>query len=147
MAITQIPRKFKLLLNNRCLSESKFLWSSNFCDLNTLFYILSSRKYHTNFKKILSYKNVFPVIERYRRNFITDNYDQLRIILQNEDSEPYDLDIGNIKYLIQSGTLNMELQKQKELEFFHKSRNKIAHSNIISYNDVKKILNRYSKSN
>lgn len=92
-------------------------------------------------------KNVFPVIERYRRKFITDNYDQLRIILQNEDSEPYDLDIGNIKYLIQSGTLNMELQKQKELEFFHKSRNKIAHSNIISYNDVKKILNRYSKSN
>ena len=77
----------------------------------------------------------------------TDRRNHYNHRVQAEDSEPYDLDIGNIKYLIQSGTLNMELQKQKELEFFHKSRNKIAHSNIISYNDVKKILNRYSKSN
>lgn len=98
-------------------------------------------------------KNIFPIIERYRRRFITDNYEQLDFILPIENkvnekiSEPYDLDIGNIKYLIQMGKLKIDSEKEKkELDLFYRSRNKIAHNNAVSYQEVKKILSCFSES-
>lgn len=97
-------------------------------------------------------KNIFPVIERYRRRFITENYDQIKINLPIENNvnekirEPYDLDIGGLKHMVQYKGLGIDASKEKELDFFHKSRNKIAHNKIISYQDAKKILNCFSES-
>jgi len=91
-------------------------------------------------------KNVLPVIERYRNCFITNNYSRISKCLPitnsvNEEVKvPYDVDIGGLVYIAWKKDFSIEPSEKKELEFFHNSRNKIAHNNIICYYDVKKIL-------
>jgi len=95
-------------------------------------------------------KNVFPVIERYRTRFITDNYDRIKSLLPIENNigeditEPYDVEIGGLRYMVQNKGLGVENSVWKDLKFFHDSRNKIAHNGIISYKEVKRILSQSS---
>lgn len=92
-------------------------------------------------------KKVFPVIERFRNRFITENYNQLDYFLPIENtnreliSEPYELEIGTLKFI--SGSKNFAIsEKQKnELSFIHNARNRLAHNKILSYNEVGEILN------
>lgn len=94
-------------------------------------------------------KNLFPVIERYRIHFITDNYPRIKALLPIENSvgeeitEPYDLEIGGLRYMVQNCSLSVNFSEWNDLKFFHESRNKIAHNNIIEYQEVKKILDKY----
>lgn len=95
-------------------------------------------------------KNVFPIIERYRIHFITDNYYQIKSLLPIENNigeeikEPFDVEIGGLRYMEQNCGLQKDLSKWNDLKFFHDSRNKIAHNTIISYQEVKRILSRFS---
>lgn len=95
-------------------------------------------------------KKVFPVIERFRNRFITENYNQLDYFLNSSSventrgesiSEPYELEIGTLKFI--SGSKNFAIsEKQKnELGFIHNARNRLAHNKILSYNEVRDILN------
>ena len=78
---------------------------------------------------------------------ITENYNQLDYFLPIENtnreliSEPYELEIGTLKFI--SGSKNFAIsEKQKnELSFIHNARNRLAHNKILSYNEVGEILN------
>ncbi len=91
-------------------------------------------------------KILFPIIERYRSRFITKEYSQIQECLPMENAigekieEPYEIEISGLKKLAYSNKIRIDSQKKNELKFFYDSRNKLAHNNIVSYQEVKRIL-------
>lgn len=96
-------------------------------------------------------KKIFPMIERFRNRFISENYSQIDYFLPMENnnreliSEPYELEIGTLKFISDKKSLGISDKEKDEINFFHMARNKLAHNKILSYDEVKKILNNISE--
>ena len=89
---------------------------------------------------------LFPILEQYRLDFISDHElalaRHLPISNSNGDriTDPYDLEIGSIQYIVGSASKEFSLSEVENIRLCRKTRNLLAHNKPVPYTDVKKIL-------
>lgn len=91
-------------------------------------------------------KQLFPIIENYRLNFICDHFDEIKAILPIQNSlgedltEPQDVELGTLYFWNLHGKISTDGKEYNTLDFFRRARNKLAHLNILESEDVCHIL-------
>ena len=107
-------------------------------------YGISCEDIETRVKKALwkaQVKVLFPIIEQYRSRFISENADILKGYKLNiyKTYSIFELEIGQLYHLCYSN----DVLPKKELKFLEKvkdARNKLAHLDVVSYNDVSLLM-------
>lgn len=90
---------------------------------------------------------LFPVLERYRMNFITKNKDELARHLPISNSngdritDPRDLEIGAIYYIVSSASKAFATEDIDAIKLCRKVRNLLAHNKVVPVDDIQKIIN------
>lgn len=91
-------------------------------------------------------KQLFPVIERYRSDFIRRHFSEIKELLpvQNglgEDlSAPQDVELGNLYYWALHEQIRTSNEEYHTLDFFRQMRNRLAHLNVLNSEDVYRVL-------
>lgn len=91
-------------------------------------------------------KQLFSVIERRRMDFIDAHAADIRELLPirnslgEEITEPQDVELGALRYWALHEKLQTEKNEYSELDFFRKSRNKLAHLSTLSSEEVQDLL-------
>lgn len=89
---------------------------------------------------------LFPVLERYRMNFISKNESELARHLPISNSngdrvtEPCDLEIGALYYIVSSASKEFASSDVETIRLCRKVRNLLAHNKIVPVDDVQKVL-------
>jgi hypothetical protein len=89
---------------------------------------------------------LFPVLERYRLNFIAQNADALARHLPISNSngdritEPCDLELGSLHYIVSSANRDFCTVDTDAIRLCRKVRNQLAHNKPLSYSDVVNIF-------
>ncbi len=89
---------------------------------------------------------LFPVLERYRMNFICANYSELARHLPISNSngdrvtDPCDLEIGALYYIVSSASKIFAPGDAEAIQMCRKARNLLAHNKIVPYADVRALL-------
>ncbi len=95
-------------------------------------------------------KQLFPVIESYRLDFICDHFDEIKALLpiQNslgEDlSTPQDVELGSLYYWALHEQIKTSNDEYHTLDFFRRMRNYLAHLTPLKSEDVNQILSHRS---
>ncbi|MCD8364011.1 MAG: hypothetical protein LUC98_13840, partial [Lachnospiraceae bacterium] len=91
-------------------------------------------------------KYVFPLIEDYRKYFISRYAGAIKSVLPLTNSYgekvtiPEDVEIGTLLYLTGKGDISISQREYAELERYRNARNKLAHMNILENEDLEVIL-------
>ena len=91
-------------------------------------------------------KQLFPIIERYRSDFIRLHFHEIEALLPvsnrlGEDlSMPQDVELGILYYWALHDQLKTSNDEYHTLDFFRKMRNYLAHLNPLKSEDVYQIL-------
>lgn len=91
-------------------------------------------------------KTLFPLIEKYRMEFIKKYQKAIEKCLpvKNSNGEdvtvPQDAELGLLLYLIGRGQLDITQAEYKEIVFYRNCRNSLAHLTTISWDDAQTIL-------
>lgn len=89
---------------------------------------------------------LFPILERWRMNFIAQNTDllarHLPISNSNGDriTEPCDLEIGSLYFIVNSASRHFTPADAEAIKLCRKIRNQLAHNKPLAYGDVVKIF-------
>lgn len=87
-------------------------------------------------------KQLFPAIEQYRLKFIQQYSEQLAVGCYDLGVDSaQDMELGNLCWLCRNGTLKLSREEYRELDFFRRSRNFLAHLTPLCSEDVRHILN------
>ncbi|MBQ8639808.1 MAG: hypothetical protein IJ468_11645 [Lachnospiraceae bacterium] len=91
-------------------------------------------------------KLLFPIIERYRRNFILRHVTEIEQVLPYTNSmnervnDPMEVEIGMLCFLSQSGQVETSQREAQKLAIFREARNKLAHVYCLNLEDVEQML-------
>lgn len=98
-----------------------------------------------SFKKALwmaQIKYIFPIIETYRNSFIYKYQNQIQkeLPITNSSGDKYDnaidVEIGTLYYMVCNGVIEVDKNEIFELKKYKDARNKLAHLEILSYEEV-----------
>ena len=90
---------------------------------------------------------LFPVLERYRMDFIQKHAGKLKFHLPISNSngdwitDPFDLEIGGLFYIICNDAKQFKDEDIDALRLCRKVRNLLAHNKVPLYSDVVKVIN------
>lgn len=93
-------------------------------------------------------KHVFPLIEKYKRNFILRHESAIKSALPITNSygesveSPIDVEIGTLLYMIKQGLIPINEAEYSELKNYRAARNKLAHLDILDLDIVDMILKK-----
>ena len=91
-------------------------------------------------------KYVFPLIENYRKAFISRHEPLIRAALPVTNSYgekvelPQEAETGTLLHLVKTGKLSISEKEHAELERYQKARNKLAHMKILEQEELFEIL-------
>lgn len=89
---------------------------------------------------------LFPILERYRADFITAHETELTRHLPISNSngdritDPHDLEIGSIQYIVSNSKTGFSLTDVEMIKLCRKARNLLAHNKLLSYSDIVRIV-------
>lgn len=89
---------------------------------------------------------LFPVLERYRMNFISKNETELARHLPINNSngdrvtDPRDLEIGALYYIVSSASKSFEPAEIELIRICRKARNLLAHNRFVPYTDIRTLM-------
>lgn len=81
-------------------------------------------------------KILFPCIEDYREKFL-QHYRESHLKSANYDE---DMEIGSLYFYAQNGTLEVNRKECSELKLLKEARNTLAHLDVLTFEDVDRIL-------
>lgn len=90
-------------------------------------------------------KIFFPMIERFRTQFIDEYIEQLEnnltytTVYGETVSDCHELELGALKFLCENAKLFVSTEDYKELIFFRECRNKLAHMSLLSETEIRKM--------
>lgn len=91
-------------------------------------------------------KYIFPLVEDYRKYFINRYSNAIKNVLPLTTSygekvtNPADVELGTLIYMVGKGDLNISSREYAELERYRNARNKLAHMNLLDIGEVEIIL-------
>lgn len=91
-------------------------------------------------------KNIFPIIEDFRRKFVIKYKNQINVYLPIETiynecfTEPEDVEIGTLLYMVADNKIRCSEDDRQKLSNFRNARNLLAHLKILSFNKVEDLL-------
>lgn len=94
---------------------------------------------------------LFPILERYRTNFIAENKTQLAHYLPISNSngdrvtDPFDLEIGALYYIVKSASKVFSAEHVDIIKLCRKVRNLLAHNKVVPLEDVCKVYTLTAK--
>ncbi len=94
---------------------------------------------------------IFPHLEKYRRAFVLNHYDEIlrslplkKEVGEDDITDPRDIELGQLTYLISRDRYIQSSKIEREsLPIFKEARNKLAHLSPLSFGEVEKILTCY----
>ncbi len=90
-------------------------------------------------------KCLFPIIESYRDCFIKKYYQKIseKMPISSSSGEiydkPEDVEIGTLYFMICSNLISVSTDDFEKTKMFKEARNKLAHLDVLSFDEVKKI--------
>lgn len=91
-------------------------------------------------------KYVFPLVESYRKYFVNRYLNQIKASLPINNgygdviNTPEEVEIGTLLYLVGNGSIAISTREYDELERYRDARNKLAHINILSNDELDFVL-------
>lgn len=91
-------------------------------------------------------KYIFPLVESYRKYFISQYNSAIKAVLPISNSYgedvnlPEDIEIGTLSYLVRKGDITISNREHTELECYRDARNRLAHINPLCNKAVDAIL-------
>lgn len=91
-------------------------------------------------------KNLFPVIESYRGDFVSRNLESIDRMLPISSSNgeqftrPYDVEIGTLYYMVCNRDIELSTEEYKRLKCFKEARNKLAHLDVLSVREIEELF-------
>lgn len=90
-------------------------------------------------------KTVYPALEEYREDFVQRYHSAIQRQLPITSSygevysNPRDVELGTLKYMADSGGLNLSLKEHERLKVNKDARNKLSHLTPLSLEEIKKL--------
>lgn len=118
---------------------------SNYCDFNI----------NDDINQIIreaQIKIFFPEIENFRTHFICKysdslpSTDALKVYISDLIDDISCLELGNLKYLCDSKRIDVNPFDYSDLKFYRECRNKLAHTTVLSENEIKKLSKQHYKN-
>lgn len=91
-------------------------------------------------------KYIFPLIESYRGNFVSNNIEAINRMLPISSSngeqftKPYEVEIGTLYYMACNRGIDLIDQEFKRLKCFKEARNKLAHLEVLSVRELEELF-------
>ena len=91
-------------------------------------------------------KSLFPRIETFREEFIDKYYENIKknLPINNSNGEAYenpeDVELGTLHHLAYLKCLPIDKKDYQQLDFYKNCRNKLAHLNMLSFDEVEALL-------
>ena len=146
-------------LSALCLAEDRYkkFWEDPINTINSIVaeqtrsdgeefsFILSDEEVQQRIWKA-QIKNLFPLIESYRGEFVSKYLAAIEKVLPISSSngeqftKPHEVEIGTLYYMACNGDIDVNSQDFKRLKCFKEARNKLAHIEVLRFKEIEELF-------